>query len=47
MYFTITLFSNILFEDDYLFILKSIAVGICLIILLGWLELTLIYEGMS
>ena len=34
------LFSKILFEDDSLFILKSTVVGICLIILLGWLELT-------
>ena len=41
------LFSKILFEDNRLFIFEFTAVGNCLIIRLGWLELILIYEGMS
>ena len=36
---------NIIFEDDYIFIWIFIALGICLFMGVGWLELTLIYIG--
>ena len=34
---------NTIFEDDNLFILIFIALGICLIMGVGWLEVTLLY----
>ena len=33
------------FEDDNLFIIILITLGICLIMNVGWLELTLMYVG--